>query len=136
MLSAIDYCHKVCCFFTSAVSLAYKYAGRCLAAGMCHSGDVVWLKGSAGDAEIRLGGVEDNDNCRTGQHISTRAGHIQHLACEVLLVTQQTKTCLPSDQQRPQEPDAGCSLWTSGPMPQLSTACYLVTSLLVANLVT
>ncbi len=46
---------------------------RCLAAGMClcnNSGDVVWLKDSAGDAEIRLGGFEDNEICNTGQHIS------------------------------------------------------------------
>ena len=64
---------------------------------MCHSGDVVWLKSSAGDAEIRLGGVEDNDNCRTGQHISTRAGHIQHLAPEVFVGHSANRSLLPVD---------------------------------------
>ncbi len=61
---------------------------RCLAAGVCHrniSGDTVWLKDSAGDAEIRLGGFENSEICKTGQHISTRAGRIQYLAPEVFV---------------------------------------------------
>ena len=65
---------------------------RCLAAGVCHcniSGDVVWLK----DAEIRLGGFEDSEICKTGQHISTRAGRIQYLAPEVFV----GHTALPVD---------------------------------------
>ena len=62
--------------------LLFHFCGQsclqiCLAEGLCHrntSGDVVWLKGSAGDAEIRLGAFEDSEICITGQHISTRAG--------------------------------------------------------------
>ncbi|KAL0023655.1 hypothetical protein WJX77_011101 [Trebouxia sp. C0004] len=56
--------------------------------GVCHrniSGDTVWLKDSAGEAEIRLGCFVDSEVCKTGQHISTRAGHINYLAPEVFV---------------------------------------------------
>ena len=55
---------------------------------MCHrniSGDSVWLIDGTEEAEIRLGGFEDSHICKTGQHISTRAGRTQYSAPEVFI---------------------------------------------------
>ncbi len=43
---------------------------------------LVMLSGSrvAGDIEIRPGGFEHNEICKTGQHMSTKAGRIQHVS--------------------------------------------------------